>query len=356
MSWRVILAIARKDVVDAVKNLHILSAILLPVALSLLLRLVFPSLESESTLTVAVYDADGSRLVAGLRESDQVELLEVPSEDRLEEEIEENAVGGLAVPSGFDAAVEAGQRPGLTVYLNQRRTGYERLALRRLVEQQVWALVKEEPPVEVTWTTVGAQPSLQSDLDFDRYLLAMFLVMALSMTGTFMVPVLLVEEKERHTLQALLVSPARPAEVVAGKALTGLLYSLLISGLLLGLNGGLAGDWPVTILALLLGALFNVEVGLLMGGFFRTTVQVNTWASLIMLGLMAPSWFTVLAPPAPVARILRLIPTYYLTQTLSLSLAGEASLAQAGGHLAVVLGCAIAAFAAVVWTLRREGR
>jgi ABC-2 type transport system permease protein len=356
MSWRVIFAIVRKDVVDAVKNLYVLFAIVMPIVMSLLLRLVFPGADVPGTLTIVVYDPGASRLVAGLRELDQVELLEVASGDRLDEEVEEDAVGGLAVPSGFDAAVEAGEQPDLTVYLNQRRTGYERLVFRRLVEQQVWALAGQDLPARITWTDVAARSGLQGDLDFEHYLLVMFLVMALSMTGAFVVPLLLVEEKEKHTLQALLVSPARPAEVVAGKALTGLFYSLLVSGLLIGLNRGWVGNWPVTILALLLGALFSVEVGLLMGGFFRTTMQVNTWASFVMLGLMAPSWFTIVVLPTPLDQIVRFLPTYYLTQALGLSLAGEASLARVGGHLAVLLGGGMAAFAAVVWTLRREDR
>ena len=104
------------------------------------------------------------------------------------------------------------------------------------------------------------------------------------------------------------------------------------------------------------GALFTVAVGLLMGGLFRTTMQVNTWASFVMLGLMAPSWFTALVLPTPVEQILRLIPTHYLTQALGLSLAGKASLARVGGHLAALAGSTIVVLAAVVWTLRREKR
>ena len=53
---------------------------------------------------------------------------------------------------------------------------------------------------------------------------------------------------------------------------------------------------------------------------------------------------------------MRLMPTHYLTQALGLALAGEASLAQVGGHLAVLLGSTVVAFVAVIWKLRREDR
>ena len=50
------------------------------------------------------------------------------------------------------------------------------------------------------------------------------------------VPLLLVEEKEKRTLDFLLASPASLKEIVAGKALTGVAYTVLIAGLLLFVN------------------------------------------------------------------------------------------------------------------------
>ena len=354
MNWRAILTIAHKDIVDAIKNRYILFGLVLPIGLSLFFRLVFSG--PDELITIAVYDPGGSRLAAELRELPQVRLLEVASDQQLAEEVEKEAVGGLAVPAGFDAAVEAGEQPELTVYLNRRRGGGELAVFRRLVEQQVWALAEQPPPARITWADVADAAGLQGGGEFrlDHYFLIMFLVMAPAMAGTFMVPLLLVEEKEKHTLDALLMSPAGTSEVVAGKALTGLVYSLLTAGVLIALNEGWVGDWPVTAVATLLGSLFMVAVGLLMGSLFRTTMQVNTWSSIVMLALTAPSWFLMIALPTPLETALRLIPTHYLADALGLALAGEASLARVWGDLAVLAGSVIVAFAAVVWTLRRQ--
>jgi len=139
---------------------------------------------------------------------------------------------------------------------------------------------------------------------------------------------------------------------VTSKALTGLTYGLLIAGALIILNRGWMGDWPVTLLAVLPGALPKVMVGLPMGGLFRTIRQVNTWSSIVMLALMAPSWFPMISLPTSLETAFRLIPTHYVVETLSLSLASEASLSQVGGRLAVLAGSAVLVFAAVVWTLR----
>jgi len=345
MNWRATWAIARKDIVDAVKNTYILFGLVLPIGLSLLMRLVFPSEDEERLLSVAVYDPGGSRLIAALRAQPDVRLLEVASGEELPQVVKAKAVGGLAVPAGFDEAVQAGQRPELTVYVNSRRGGGELAAFDGMVQRQVWALAGQEMPARIISTDVASGPGIGDDFRMERYLLVLLVVMALAMTGTFVVPTLLVEEKERHTLEALLVSPAGPTEVATAKAIVGLAYSLLGAGVLVALNRGWVGDWPVTVLAL---------VGLFMGGLFRSVTQVNTWSSIVMLAAMLPSWLTMAQVPAPLEAFFRLIPTHYLVQTMSLALAGEASLARVWGYLAALLVSTAVAFAAVVWTLRRQ--
>lgn len=358
MNRRVVWAIAQKDIVDAVRNRYILFSLILPLGLALLFRLIFPgsSEPGQASLLVAVYDPAGSRLVAGLRDLPQVELLDVTSEQELAEVVAERAVGGLAVPAGFDAAVEAGEQPELTALLNLRRGGGELIAFRQLVEQQVWALVGQPSPARINWVGAGTLPGSQAGGDFrlDRYILMLLLMLVLAMTGAFVVPTLLVEEKERHTLEALLLSPAGLGDVVAGKALTGLVYSVLIAGVLITLNGGWTGDRPMTAAFVLLGALFMVAVGLLMGSLCRTTMEVNTWASIVALALTVPTWFTVMPMPKVLEMILRLIPTYYLAKAWELALAGETSLGQVGTSLAVMTGSAVVVLAAATWMLRRE--
>lgn len=81
-------------------------------------------------------------------------------------------------------------------------------------------------------------------------------------------------------------------------------------------------------------------------------MQVNTWAGSVLIALLVPS-FPSLGLPAAVDTAMRLIPTYYLTEALKLSLAGSAS-PRIWGHLAVVLACTVVAFGAAVWALHRR--
>lgn len=356
MNARVVLAIARKDILDAIRNSYILAGLIMPVGLWVIFRVMFGGDSPALTMGIAVYDPAHSQLVAALSATPGIKLLSVSSPEALPREVEQNAVGGIDVPPRFDAAVKAGENPELTVYVNRKRGGGEITAFQELVRQQVWALAGENTPARLSWINVALPAGLAGTAGFglDRYLLVLCLVMGVVMAGVFVVPTLLVEEKEKHTLDALLVSPARPRDVIAGKALAGLFYSLLGAGLFVLLNQGWSGDWPVTLSAILLGALFAVLFGLFMGALFRTAQQVNTWSSLAMLVLLIPSWTGVIALAGPIETALRVIPTYYMVQALSRALAGEANLAAVWTDLSVLVASVVLMFGAVVWALRRE--
>jgi ABC-2 type transport system permease protein len=163
---------------------------------------------------------------------------------------------------------------------------------------------------------------------------------------------LLVEEKEKRTLDFLMASPASLKEIIAGKALTGVVYTVLIAALLLVINRQLIGNWLFTSLTILVGLLFVVAVGLLMGGLLNNTMQVNTWASSVLIVLLVPS-FPSLGLPAPIETIMRFIPTYYVNEALKLSIRGIWT-SRIWIHLTIVLACTAVAFAAAGWALYRR--
>src|SRR5207244_681340 len=103
---------------------------------------------------------------------------------------------------------------------------------------------------------------------------------------------------------------------------------------------------------MLLRVLFIVAIGLLLGSLFRNTMQVNTWASLVLFLLLAPS-FPSPGLPAAVETAMHFVPTYYFIEALKLSMAGTAS-SRIWGHLAVVLAGTLIASSAAIWALRRE--
>ena len=354
MNLEAVAAITRKDIIDAIRNRYLLTALITPLFVALLFRVLLPGGTSRNLLTIVVHDSGTSSLITELRKAPQITVAEAGSAEATASEVDKRkATGGLVVPVNFDSDVKAGKQPELTIYLNNKKSIFEQAAFRQLLDQQVRSLVKHPEPARLTWIDVNKEPNEQTGgLGLNQMLLPLLLIMTLGMIGALVVPLLLVEEKEKRTLDFLLSSPASLNEIVAGKALTGVAYTLLIAGLLLGINRQLVGNWPLMLLTILLGLVFVVAIGLLMGSLFETTMQVNTWASSVLLILLVPS-FPSLGLPAALDTVMRVIPTYYLTEALKLSLAGGAS-SRIWGHLAVILVCTVIAFFAAVWALHRR--
>lgn len=354
MNLRAVTAITRKDIIDAIRNRYLLTALITPLFVALLFRVLLPGGTSRNLLTVVAHDSGNSSLITELRKAPQITVIEAGSADATASEVEKRkATGGLVVPVNFDSDVKAGKQPELTIYLNNKKNVFEQAAFRQLLDRQVRSLVKHPEPARLVWIDVNKEPNEQTGgLGLNQMLLPLLLIMTLGMIGALVVPLLLVEEKEKRTLDFLLSSPASLNEIVAGKALTGVAYTLLIAGLLLGINRHLVGNWPLMLLTILLGLVFVVAIGLLMGSLFDTTMQVNTWASSVLLILLVPS-FPSLGLPAALDTAMRIIPTYYLTEALKLALAGGAS-SRIWGHLAVILLCTVIAFFAAAWALHRR--
>ena len=354
MNFGAIAAITRKDVIDAIRNRYLLTALFTPLFVAVLFRLLLPG-TNDSILTIVVHDSGNSAMTAQLRKIPQIKIVDAASAEATESEVQTHkAIGGLVVPANFDADATAGKQPELTIYINNKKSVFEQAALRRLLDQQVRVLVKQPEPARLVWIDVDKDTSEQNrrGLALPQMLLPLLLLLTLGMIGAMVVPLLLVEEKEKRTLDFLLSSPASLKEIVAGKALTGVAYTILIAGLLLVIHRHLVGNWLLMGLSILLGLVFVVAVGLLMGSLLSNTMQVNTWAGTVLIILLAPS-FPSFGLPAAVDTAMRFVPTYYLTKALEVSLTGNVT-SRVWVHLAIVLVCTVIAFSAAAWALHRR--
>ena len=355
MNLNIVSAITRKDLVDAIRHRYLLTALVTPLFVALLFRVIIPS-ASRDVLTVVVHDPAGSGFVAALEESPQIGVVEVASADATPKEVEtRKAIGGLVVPPNFASEIAAGRQPELTVYINNDKNTFEQAAFSRLLDQLLRAFAKQPEPARLTWVDIGkdATDEVTRGTSLEQMMLPLLLILTFGMIGAFVVPLLIVEEKEKRTLDFLLSSPASLKEIIAGKALTGVVYTLLIAGLLLGINRKFISNWPMTFLTVVIGLLFVVGVGMVVGSLLKNTMQVNTWASLVLMVLLAPSF-----PSIGISKwfdtAMRFIPTHYLSEALKLSMAGTIS-SQLWINLAVLTGCTLVVFFAAAWALRQRG-
>jgi len=168
----------------------------------------------------------------------------------------------------------------------------------------------------------------------------------------------MVEEKQTRTLEALLVSPARTHHLVIAKALTGLSYCMVAAATVLAVNTSLVLHWGLAIVAVILGSLFAVAVGLLLGTLVGAQPALPIWSMMVLTVLLLPLFLAImkdLLPPAATT-IMTWIPTVTLSRVLRGSFSRDLASMAFGMELLVVAACTVVLLGCVAWAVQRSDR
>lgn len=359
-SWtdhlRLVWALAAKDIVDALKTKSTLSTIIISLLMVLFYR-YFPVLTADSdTLRVLVYAETESALVTALERSPALALYPFDSRQRLMDAFVDADSVELAVVIPETAVVQqqTGEPIVIDGYLMYWVSPAQRAAIKTLVEDDLMTQLGQP----VTLNLSGHDVYFDAGTTFFVFSATIALLFVAVIIGISLIPNLMVEEKQAKTLDALLVSPASAAHLVAGKALAGLFYGLLGSVVVLVVFRYLIVQWALAILAAVLATLFMVAIGLLLGSYVKVRAQLQLVAWFIILPLLFPVFLVVmegLVPSGAIA-VMNWIPTVLLAKIFRLSLTPNATVAHYGAALAVTIAATMALLALVVWVVRRQDR
>lgn len=354
--WRVIWAITRKDMVESLSNSQLLITIIIPIILFLLYRLMFNSINNSGVLDIAVLDLGNSQIVQAMQQNEALELHIVRSEAALHAQINDVGMSGLIIPEAFDEAVRAGENPALTIWLNPPRGQQAETAVwQRFLEAEILALGQQLLPARLEWVTVESDAILATAGGLSSHLLVIVFTLVLFMTGSNIVAMLIVEEKEKKTAVMLTTSPAQISDIVWGKTVAGLVYVTLTLALIIFINGGLTGNWHLVLLYLILGGAVGISAGLILGSLTRSTKQCNSWVSLVMMVFLIPSWFlTLLKVPEPYGSMIRIIPTQFLVAGLNDALNYVSATANQTANLTIWTLFTLLVMAAAAWRIHQK--
>ena len=234
---RILWAITAKDLLEAVKNKGSLAFILGVLAILAINRLYSGPAGANPPPNLLVYDAGHSSLVAALEGSSAVKLNVYPSQEELERGIRSGDEADLAlvIPAGLSQALDSGEEPVLEGYVVPWVSEAAANELASRVENEITRLVGQPVHINLEENRVYLQPEAVVP-GSAPHLASITLLMALTLVGLGVTPHLMFEEKQTRTLDALLVSPASSGQVVLGKALAGLFYSLIITLVVLALH------------------------------------------------------------------------------------------------------------------------
>ena len=332
MSGMNTLHLLRKDLGVGPRSPIFLYAIALPVILTLLIRVVFGSLFDPAP-RLGIVDEGDSQIVENARDVEGIEIRFPESAAILKQMVENNDLdAGLVLPTGFDAALQAGAMPNAQFFFGGQSLASNRVVLGVTMVDLIRAVVGSPAPIDVETVTVGDGDAVP----LVARLLPLIVLMAVLIAGALTPATSLVEEKEKRTLTALLVTPARLGDVLLAKGALGFILAMATGTVTLALNGALGANTAALVLVLVLATLMAAEVGLMLGSFAKDTKALYTiWKSGAIV-LLAPVIFFIW-PNLP-QWLAKIFPTYYfLSPLFDIAIRG-AGLADVWPELAIGFG------------------
>jgi len=354
---RITLSIAAKDIRDAIRN-KLIVGILIGVAFVMLSSQALPLLLKAKAQPQAFFlDPGRTALLKELSRDPSLRLTPVDSLAELQKAVGSASVPvlGLAFPDDLETRLATHAPLEIQAYRIYWASGDD---LARLVTFFEEVLSRHtDRVVRLQLIPEPVYPPTEG-LGFTSMIATGFILGVMSL-GLILAPLLLAEEMENHTLDAILISPASSTHLLAGKALAGLFYALVASVVMFAFSWRWIAHWEIALPAVILGATSSIAVGLLIGALSNQPSSVNMWSGLaITLFLLPVFLWTSIAPKlSPGIRLaLQAIPSIALSNLLHLSFSQQPSYQE----VALLLG-GMAVFTLVVLRLvgvrlRRMGR
>lgn len=352
--FRIIWAIATKDITDALRNRTTLTVIVSVLFIIVLYQLM-PEFENGDLLPrVVLYDQGSSSLVTQLEGRENLDLVEASSQDWMESYIghRDFVALGLVLPGSFDEIVEANGPVELEGYVIHWAPEENVTELTSFFERELGNLVGRNVVISLKGNTVFTRPDSRGM----PFLISIMMVLVLTMIGISLVPNLILEEKVSKTIETLMVSPAKEWQLVAGKALSGAFYCFVALAIAFAFNTALITHWWLAVLVGIIGSFFAVSLGLLLGSAIEIRQQLMLLAWPILIILLVPVFLSLLTEilPGNVLAILAWVPTVALSRAFRVSFTERALLSDFGLELGLVIGVTVLLLAGVVLVIRRK--
>jgi len=289
-------------------------------------------------IPLGVRDQDGSRqsreltdkftnteyfdLVAHIRRPGQVDRLMGREKIRV----------AVIIPPKFADDLEAGRSPSIQVIIDgadamtgSTAAGYVAAIVRSYSEQATLKILERHgihglvTPLEAD-LRVWYNPELKSVNFLVPGLMAFILMVIVVVSISFSV----VREKERGTMEQILVSPIHPVELVVGKVIPYILISLVSAHLVLLFGWGLfgvriEGSYPLLLLTMVLFLLGALGQGILISTVTRTqqvAFMVSVLTTLLPTFILSGFVFPLRNMPVVIQGIAHLVPAQYFLVAL----------------------------------------
>lgn len=323
-----------RDLGRGPRNMIFIFAIVVPVALTFLLSLLFGTFFSGKP-RLGFADAGHSQLVPMSQALGSFTVYEYETDTALKAAVAEGRLDlGVVLPTELDEAIVNGREAELNVYIWGESLLKNRAILGFTLANLIREVAGQEVPVNIITRTLGDEDFIP----WENRILPLIVLLAVVIGGSMVPSTSLVDEKQKRTLNALTVTPISLGEIFAAKALLGILLSVSMAVVVLFLNRAF-GSQPLLLLGvLLMGATAVALFGILLGAFIK---DINTlFAVMKGIGILLYAPALIYLIPAVPQWLAQIFPTYYIIQPVIELVQHGASLAEIAPEL-LILGLII---------------
>ena len=230
MSWRRLLALARKETIQIKRDPRSLAVVLLmPVMLMALMGYGIGL--DQTNIPLCVYDREGSQTSQDLLRSfvsnryfrlaldarDYPELVDAVDSGR--------CTVGVVIPLYFSKLLGAGQSATVQAVIDATDNntgnlviGYTQAVVARFsAGVQLDYLQRKGPALGAPTLNVDARTWFNEDLESRNFIVPGVVALVMAVIGTFLTSLTIAREWERGTMEQLVSTPVTPIEVIAGK-------------------------------------------------------------------------------------------------------------------------------------------
>ncbi|MBI2773354.1 MAG: ABC transporter permease [Chloroflexi bacterium] len=340
-------ALLRKEVVLAVTNQAFILLFGVPVVVTTFLGLAFSSdRQAAAAVALVLPSASGQadRLASAVRALPTLRVTATPSDAG--EALALAREGRVVAVIDLTEAHMGPQGPEGSIVVTVDET---RPVLAEIVRATLEAWLSGSGN-----TSAGLRFSLLRGVSPRDSSIPLWLLISILSVSLGSVPLLMTDEKEHRTLNALLVTPLGAPSIVLAKALVGIAAILVMGGLIVVLNRTSVADPLLLGVILVIGAASMVFLGLLIGALAPNQATAAPIASVVFLLLILPVLLGELAT-TPIGIAAQALPTYHVSALLSASVFGGATLNDTLTRLLYLAAFGLAGGLLTVWSVQRDG-
>lgn len=324
------LTVARKELLHILRDRRALVVMFLIPVVQLFL-LGYAATTDIRHLRTAVLDADRTAqsrdLIAAYRASNYFDIVAtVGNEEELGDLMDRGAVrAGLLVPAGFGADVAAGRQASIavvidgsdpnvanTVFAASQQVGLAHSL--RLLERRIGTSAAAVTPLEVR-PRVWYNPQMRSANFMIPGLVAMILFLLTSMFTALSI----VRERERGTIEQLMVTPIRPIEMVVGKITpyVGVAFFDILEVLAIAVfwfRVPIHGSLLLLLALLALSMVTSLGIGIFVSSVANTQQEAMllVWLTLLPSIFLSGFFFPIEAMPKALQAVSTIVPLRYM--------------------------------------------